>query len=995
MIGSCTDDGCELLTSSLSYYAPSLDGIDMPQKGALKFDLTNPSEHIVSFAESTDFDFMCQDEVTYMFQTDDAYLAGQFDDDWDNWDYGGASYYFDWDDDYFEWDDEWWNGDDLMFHYDYFDSADDDWWNNFDWSYYSGGSYYFPYSNDEKSIKRQSSALSHRSRKFTRSPTEWKVDAVRDGENEQNSKKTTDAILENLKRKIMNINHNRKSKSKRWNQDMYSISPTAPKRRRSSGHHSAPTNRLRELTRPRVARMSERTKLIHFKRNDGKMKAKSLKDQEKVNMRKFSSIFKKMSMKMKEEGQKQRTKHLREGTELRHRFHSLNAVDFDDASYYSTFLNSKFNPSTFDGSGITQEYGGSEYRMLFNENAFIRSKDKQSPPCIDYSVGNRKLVTTGYKLYNAGDGSEVVLDMGYLIQKEVNGLIQEAYIDSWGTYAFWTYDYDSNTWFSDESWLVDGEEVEKIDYGTGDAQAYTLNIVNARLVEVSTFSVSLDELKDTPLLVNNYSPLGEYKISWNGENFVRTSEYRQQCVKYDYSSRGIEGSDGAYYWPYNRITVSTDNTITYDTCACLDTSTDPATVKTDGSAFDYTYEMMEVEVKLDTATNPQKFVPNSEIFPNLAYEGFLVSTETYSIYGQIDLDFEFVQELYGVNIMSYKKGDSLHQKSTGALGVIMADSVGSLNGYTCDGCKATISYNQYQCSDGTPYSVEYLLKGLILTQGDVVGFVDSDYVYPLWDHIPIVMKNSSQIFDISKDINITFPSQPTGTLAYYTNFVGKLSAPSAITLSSDWNDIIITGVANCSDDSSSDWVPIDYLSDLDVTVNNGGTGASILFFGSIESSYQYAMVQDTGSGGCDPDLLSVTVAVPSSSSYTCSSLPNITLKCIGYASKSDRVKVKLQRDNPVKFDFSYWRTNDEQVMMHPAAAGDAISIGWPWWVEEVMGELYPITGETTFTYRYFFPFYFAIPCPFLLSFSYFITLIYLFQFFSGFKIVGLNESLIL
>ena len=85
-------------------------------------------------------------------------------------------------------------------------------------------------------------------------------------------------------------------------------------------------------------------------------------------------------MKTKKEGQKQRTKHLREGTELRHRSHSLSAVDFNDASYYFYFLNSKFNPSTFDGSAITQEYGGSQYRMLFNENAYIRSKDKQSPP---------------------------------------------------------------------------------------------------------------------------------------------------------------------------------------------------------------------------------------------------------------------------------------------------------------------------------------------------------------------------------------------------------------------------------------------------------------------------------------------------------------------------------------------------------------------------------------------------------------------------------------
>ena len=66
------------------------------------------------------------------------------------------------------------------------------------------------------------------------------------------------------------------------------------------------------------------------------------------------------------------------------------------------------------------------------------------------------------------------------------------------------------------------------------------------------------------------------------------------------------------------------------------------------------------------------------------------------------------------------------------------------------------------------------MKGLVLTQGDVVGFVDADYVHAEYG-IPVIMKNSSQSFNITKDIQVSYPKKATGDLTYYSNITGIFS----------------------------------------------------------------------------------------------------------------------------------------------------------------------------------------------------------------------------
>jgi hypothetical protein len=580
--------------------------------------------------------------------------------------------------------------------------------------------------------------------------------------------------------------------------------------------------------------------------------------------------------------------------------------------------------------------------LLFSEDAFLRSKNNNEARCIDFSVDNRMLVTTGYKLFDAGDGSEVIVESGYIIQKEVNGVVYEAYVDYWGAWAFYSYD-SVNGWSYDDSWLVDGASVEKVDYATGNTDEYTLKMVEAKLLEVTTYSVTLDELKDAPLLVNNYAADGlTYKISWDGENLVQTSEYTTRCILPDYS-QWIEEYP---YVAYELIDVATNEHLSYQDCACLDTSTTPATIKKDGSSMDWNYWDLQVEQKLST---PTTFTPSTTLFPYMAYEGFLVTTESYSVFAEIDLEYESVQTLYGVRNQKYVRGDHLRQESSGATGVVVQDSAMSIRGYSCGWNCITLTSPSWWTCDDYSYTTSYLLKGMKLTQGDVIGFVEHDWVSPDWEPIPIKMHKAGESFDLTKDIEVSMPTIKTGELVYYSNVTGTLTAPSVVTVSPDWQDFAIVGITNCTDAINPDWAEPFESTSLTVIIENGGSNTAAYLVGSIYESWQWGFVINVGDGGCDPDNLSVTVSAAAGS--VCSSLPNVTLSCVGYSDKSDRVKVRLPRNHDAKFEYSWQYDVDDKIMKASSGSSSFESIGWTWWVEENMGELYPITGNTNLTYR--------------------------------------------
>jgi len=175
----------------------------------------------------------------------------------------------------------------------------------------------------------------------------------------------------------------------------------------------------------------------------------------------------------------------------------------------------------------------------------------------------------------------------------------------------------------------------------------------------------------------------------------------------------------------------------YSDCSCLDItdeSTTGATIRNTGDKYNYydietdtlrsthggestSYIMTQtIEESLDTPTV-------YDIDPSKYPYGIYVSTPTNTLNGQINIEFESIQSLYGVKRNHYKKGDVVTQESTGATGEVYADTSIRLFGFTCINCMTYISKSHSNwgssCSPDPPssYTAGHLQRGLKLTQG--------------------------------------------------------------------------------------------------------------------------------------------------------------------------------------------------------------------------------------------------------------------------------------
>jgi len=94
-----------------------------------------------------------------------------------------------------------------------------------------------------------------------------------------------------------------------------------------------------------------------------------------------------------------------------------------------------------------------------------------------------------------------------------------------------------------------------------------------------------------------------------------------------------------------------------------------------------------------------------------------------SLNGQINLEFEIIQTLYGVKRSKYTKGQTVTQESTGASGVVYSSTSIRLFGFTCNNCVTYIGKSDrgmgMSCASEPAYSYtdSYLQRGLKLTQG--------------------------------------------------------------------------------------------------------------------------------------------------------------------------------------------------------------------------------------------------------------------------------------
>ena len=116
-------------------------------------------------------------------------------------------------------------------------------------------------------------------------------------------------------------------------------------------------------------------------------------------------------------------------------------------------------------------------------------------------------------------------------------------------------------------------------------------------------------------------------------------------------------------------------------------------------------------------------------------------------------------------------------------------------------------------------------------------------------------------------------------------------------------------------------------------------------YGSINEDWQWGYVVQAGSD-CDSTILEVTVNVPDA--YQCDTVPNVTIYCVGVADRSDFVTVQLPFDNPVKFSYGY--DEDDKILLK-VDDDSTIDIGYTYWAEDILGDVYEITGDTYVTFR--------------------------------------------
>ena len=88
--------------------------------------------------------------------------------------------------------------------------------------------------------------------------------------------------------------------------------------------------------------------------------------------------------------------------------------------------------------------------------------------------------------------------------------------------------------------------------------------------------------------------------------------------------------------------------------------------------------------------------------------------------GQINIEFESIQTLYGVERNHYHKGDIVTQESTGATGEVYSSTSIRLFGFTCNNCMTYTgkSHRGMSCAPEQAYSypASHLQRGLKLIQ---------------------------------------------------------------------------------------------------------------------------------------------------------------------------------------------------------------------------------------------------------------------------------------
>ena len=582
---------------------------------------------------------------------------------------------------------------------------------------------------------------------------------------------------------------------------------------------------------------------------------------------------------------------------------------------YPEFLSARYNPATFVGDAVTQsinEYSSpTNYTLSFTEDAILRKKVSNGVDrtvCLDFDVDSRFLTGSGYTLFNAYDGSQVLFENGFIIQKMIAGFTQpaQAWINNWGVYAFWTYDYDKGEWLDGSEYFADQASVQRVQYD-GRTTDYKLNLVNARLTKTVNHRIYLDELKGLPLVVRDQmTGLDTTVVTWDGTHLLSTSTFESRCV---------------YYYNWGTATpLNTDPNViinNYQDCFCLNPD---GTLRTSGtttyyydSSGDAYYSEWDNDRWYINLQSIEELDTSPEVFtPNNGQTSLKVHSRTGNLDGSIEFTVESLQICYGLDTREYVEGQKIKQLSSGAEGVVYKSTSIRLTGLICQDClQITYRGQKYEWDQCSPPSysnswpASYIMKGAKLTQGNAVGYAVEDWAWIEWNGLSIEVESGT--FDISQNIDVSY-----GHLehSWIEDITGTISMPSTNSLSWNWDDIIIEDPGDCGN--------IDFVM-FDASIT--GSDGDIMVYRFGEDVWAY--VTDAGSI-CDNPTVSLVVVDPAD--HVCSSVPQIKVKCSA-GIRSDSSTAVIKRTSWARFQ-SYWSQKGSSSLL--LGEEPTIDIGLPW-----------------------------------------------------------------
>jgi hypothetical protein len=615
-------------------------------------------------------------------------------------------------------------------------------------------------------------------------------------------------------------------------------------------------------------------------------------------------------------------------------------ADSDDNVYL--WVHAEYNKETSIGAAISgDDDENTHYELNIGADNYLKKKTEGSntpvETCVDFTEEAQKLVDNTYSLFSAMDGSKLPFQAGFPIELIHDDFARPlmAFISYWGLHVAPYFDTtDGSITGSDEvaGYFTNGATVVKT-VDTSNTE-YNLNLVEARLMKVTRKEMTLGEVTLLPMTISN-GGYSDTKVRWNGTHFETIGVRRYECY---------QNSDD----DYPSVITTSFTPESWEDCQCVDTdgSRKSSGAYTDG-AFAYMADKVAVGGVGDLVTFTSDEYPRG------------VDIQVGGIWGRITLEYEVQQVLHLSGKHSFSAGDTVTQSSSGATGTVAYDSYERLFGLECSpgNCYTMIGNDYESCAATNPSDASdagfAFYAGLVLTQANTGATATVAVDSYIWEGIAITDVTGTFTFDDANSITVSMPS---GGLPGNHDWVKSVTSNNAYTfasgsgLSDDWPSAQFPVQPNCTASG---------IITVTTTIDSASGTADIDVYIDHEENRAYGWISRAGAG-CDASSdgvltipsSDVSAAVDAHSGITCTTLPEIIVRCARrIEAASSRLVVNLPSSSATLFtkSDSPW-LNDAEVIVTPSG-GSGATVGSPYWIWKESGAVKPITDSTMIQYQ--------------------------------------------